>query len=235
MSRDESPELAAAAAAAMDSRTVAAVDLGSNSFHMLVARDEGGQLQVIDRLRESVRLAAGLDERGRLSQPVQERAIDCLHRFGQRLRGLPPQRIRVVGTNTLRKLREGERFVREAEAALGHQIEVISGVEEARLVYSGVTRSMGPEYPRRLVVDIGGGSTELIVGRLGEPRLMESVSLGCVLHTQRFFPTASSPARACAARAWRRRWSMEFLERRYRQAAGTLPSARAVRCAGLGA
>ncbi len=197
---------------------VAAVDLGSNSFHMMVARESGGQLQVIDRLRDAVRLGAGLDARNRLMPEAQVRALDCLSRFGQRLHGIPPQRVRVVGTNTLRRMQEGAGFIAAAERALGHEIEIISGVEEARLVYNGVTHGMGAAQPRRLVVDIGGGSTELIVGRLGEPKLMESTALGCVTHTQRFFADGEvTRARMREARL-AARVELEFVERRYRAA-----------------
>lgn len=198
--------------------TVAAVDLGSNSFHMLVAREEGGQLQIIDRLREAVRLAAGLDEDRHLSDEAQQRALACLTRFGQRLRGLSGARVRVVGTNTLRRVRDGERFIEAAERALGQNIETISGVEEARLVYSGVTHGMGRTDPRRLVVDIGGGSTELIIGQRDEPKLMESVALGCVTHTQKYFADGEiTRARFRQARL-AARVELEFLERTYREA-----------------
>jgi exopolyphosphatase/guanosine-5'-triphosphate,3'-diphosphate pyrophosphatase len=195
---------------------VAAVDLGSNSFHLLVARDNGGQLQIVDRLRDAVRLAAGLTADKRLQPAVQERALECLSRFGQRLRGLPPQRVRVVGTNTLRKLIDSG-FVLEAEKAIGHAIEIISGVEEARLVYSGVTHGL-PNNEQRLVIDIGGGSTELIIGKGGEPKLMESVSLGCVTHTQRFFADGHIDKARFAAARLAARVELEFLERRYRYA-----------------
>lgn len=200
------------------SSVVAAVDLGSNSFHMLVARAHGAELQVIDRLREPVRLAAGLDPDRRLTVDAQSRALACLQRFGQRLRNLPPERVRAVGTNTMRKLKRGADFHAAAEVALGHRIEVIAGVEEARLVYGGVTHGMGLAHPRRLVVDIGGGSTELIIGRGPDPRLMESVSLGCVVHQQRFFEDGLitrarfKQARLAAGLA------MEFLQHRYRKA-----------------
>jgi exopolyphosphatase/guanosine-5'-triphosphate,3'-diphosphate pyrophosphatase len=195
---------------------VAAVDLGSNSFHMLVARDNSGQLQVLDRLREPVRLAAGLDERRRLRPEAQARALSCLERFGQRLRGIPPERVRVVGTNTLRRLQDGASFIAAAERAIGHQLEVISGVEEARLVYHGVTHGLGKARPRRLIVDIGGGSTELIIGRGNEPKLMESVSLGCVVHTQRFFSDGVITASRMREARIAARVELEFLERRYR-------------------
>lgn len=194
------------------------MDLGSNSFHMMVARAQGSDLQVIDRLREPVRLAAGLDDERRLSPEAQARALACLERFGQRLRNLPPQRVRAVGTNTLRKLKRGADFHAAAETALGHPIEIISGVEEARLVYGGVTRGMGTTRPRRLVVDIGGGSTELIIGRHTEPRLMESVGLGCVVHQAHFFGDGQiTRARFREARL-AARVELEFLEHRYRKA-----------------
>jgi exopolyphosphatase/guanosine-5'-triphosphate,3'-diphosphate pyrophosphatase len=200
------------------SQEFAAVDLGSNSFHMLVARVEDGAVQVIDRLREPVRLAAGLDADKRLQPEAAARALACLQRFGQRLSGIPSHQVRAVGTNTMRKVRRSGDFHAAAEAALGHGIEVISGLEEARLVYGGVTHGMGDQLPRRLVVDIGGGSTELIIGRLTKPRVMESVSLGCVVHTQRFFDDGEiTPARFKRARL-AARVELEFLERRYRKA-----------------
>lgn len=196
---------------------IAAVDLGSNSFHLLVARARGANLQVVDRLREPVRLAAGFDLERRLRPEVQVRALECLKRFGQRLRNLPPQRVRAVGTNSMRRLKRGSDFHTLAEAALGHSIEVISGVEEARLVYGGVTHGMGLAR-RRLVVDIGGGSTEMIIGRGAEPRLMESVGLGCVVHQARFFEDgAITRARFRKARL-AARVGLEFLEHRYRKA-----------------
>ena len=143
---------------------IAAVDLGSNSFHMVVARYSHGQLIIVDRLREMVRLAAGLDEQGRLERGAVERAIDCLERFGQRLRDMKAESVRVVGTNTLRRARRKGAFLDRARAALGFPIEIISGIEEARLVYLGVAHTTPSEPGRRLVTDIGGGSTELIIG-----------------------------------------------------------------------
>ena len=194
---------------------IAAVDLGSNSFHMMVSRSDGTDIQVIDRLREPVRLAAGLDAEKRLQPDAALRALACLQRFGQRLRGIPPERVRAVGTNTMRKLRRSADFHAAAEAALGHRIEIISGLEEARLVYGGVTHGMGRDRPRRLVVDIGGGSTEVIVGRAARPQLMESVALGCVVHTQRFFEDGEiTRARFRKARL-AARIELEYLEREF--------------------
>src|SRR5882672_2731623 len=156
----------------MSDKDVAAVDLGSNSFHMMVARADGDDLQVIDRLRESIRLAAGLDAQKNLDPEARSRALDCLHRFGERLRDIPAQRVRVVGTSTMRRMKNAADFIAAAEMALGHSIEVIAGVEEARLVYQGVTHGLSSGKSRRLVVDIGGGSSELIIGEGDEPKLM---------------------------------------------------------------
>lgn len=166
---------------------LAAVDLGSNSFHMIVAKPMDGHLHVMDRMREMVRLAAGLDEQNRLGEEARERALECLRRFGQRLREMPRGTVRAVGTNTLRKARDAENFLEEAEDALGHPIEVISGLEEARLIYLGVAHGLPETEGARLVIDIGGGSTELIIGRDFEPLEMESLYMGCISATRRHF------------------------------------------------
>ena len=167
---------------------LAAVDLGSNSFHMVVARHSHGQITIVDRLREMVRLAAGLDEHGRLSKEATDRALATLARFGQRLRDMRAESVRVVGTNTLRKARRKAGFLERAREALGHPIEIISGIEEARLIYAGVTQTMPLEPGRRLVVDIGGGSTECIIGEGREPRILESLYMGCVGLSSEHFP-----------------------------------------------
>jgi len=170
------------------SRVVAAVDLGSNSFHMVVSRLENGALRIIDQLREPVRLAEGLDERNELSLDVRLRAVDALHRFGQRLRELDSSNVRAVGTNTFRAADNTVGFLVEAEQALGHPIDIISGIEEARLIYLGVAHSLSNDSARRLVVDIGGGSTELIIGQQLEALHMNSFYMGCVNLSQRYFP-----------------------------------------------
>lgn len=166
---------------------IAAIDLGSNSFHMIVARDENGSLQVIDRLRESVRLGAGLDENNNLNQESQRVALDCLQRFGERLKNIDPHKLRIVGTNTLRNATNSAEFLQQAEDLLGQSVEIISGMEEARLIYLGVTHSLAIADQRRLVMDIGGGSTEFIIGEGFRPQKMESLPMGCVSFTQRFF------------------------------------------------
>ncbi len=159
---------------------LAAVDLGSNSFHMVVARHSHGQLVILDRLREMVRLAAGLGETDRLDSDSAERALRCLERFGQRLRAMHADSVRVVGTNVLRRARRKRWFLERARAALGHPIEIISGLEEARLIYSGVAHTSPMSPDKRLVIDIGGGSTELVIGEGFNPILLESLSVGCV-------------------------------------------------------
>ena len=171
-----------------DGDMLAALDLGSNSFHMVVAQRVLGQLRVVDRLRETVRMAEGLDGFGGLAPDVRDRALDCLSRFGQRIAEIPPRHVRAVATNTVRALRAPERFLAPAEAALGHAIEVISGREEARLVYLGVAHAQPPpEGQLRLVIDIGGGSTECIIGRGFQPLERESLQAGCIASTRRFF------------------------------------------------
>ena len=171
-----------------DGDLLAAIDLGSNSFHMVVARYVLGQLRTVDRLREMVRLAEGLDARRGLTPEVRQRALACLSRFGQRLRDIPPQRVRAIATNTVRQLANPEAFLMPAETALGHAIEVVSGREEARLVYLGVAHAQPPRPEQlRLVIDIGGGSTECIIGSGFEPLERESLQAGCVASTRRFF------------------------------------------------
>ena len=159
---------------------IAAVDLGSNSFHMVVARNQHGEPSIVDRLREMVRLASGLDESGSLDDASQERALACLRRFGQRLRDMQAHQVRVVGTNTLRKASNADAFLAKAEEALGHPVEVISGIEEARLIYLGVSHHTDSSSGANLVIDIGGGSTELIIGEGYEPQHLESLYVGCV-------------------------------------------------------
>ena len=166
---------------------LAAVDLGSNSFHIVVARYSHGQLVIIDRLREMVRLAAGVAENGRIDKDVAARALACLQRFGQRLRDMHAASVRVVGTNALRLAHKKQAFLERAREALGHPIEIIGGMEEARLIYSGVAHTMPIEPGKRLVVDVGGGSTELIIGEGLNPLELESLQMGCVSLSERFF------------------------------------------------
>jgi exopolyphosphatase/guanosine-5'-triphosphate,3'-diphosphate pyrophosphatase len=170
-----------------DGELLAAIDLGSNSYHMVVARYVLGQLRIVDRLRETVRMAAGLDDQGGLDPEVLGRALACLARFGERVRTLSEHRVRVIATNTVRALRNPQSFLVPAETALGHGIDVVSGREEARLIYLGVAQGLPPKSKQRLVIDIGGGSTEFIIGQGFEPLERESLQMGCVATTRRFF------------------------------------------------
>ena len=212
---------------------LAAVDLGSNSFHLVVARHSHGQLVIIDRLREMVCLGAGVDEEGRLDREVAARALACLERFGQRLRDMRARDVRVVGTNALRRAHRKQAFLERARTALGHPIQIVSGREEARLIYSGVAHTMPRMDGRRLVVDIGGGSTELIIGTGLEPLELESTQMGCVGTTHRFF----ADGRISAKRLGRARVAAcqeleplqaAFLQRGWDQAVGSSGTVRAI-------
>ena len=175
---------------------IAAIDLGSNSFHMIVARVQNGHLQIIDKLREMVRLGEGLTPEKDLDPVVADRALACLERFGQRLGALPSANVRAVGTNTMRQIKSANTFQTRAQQALGHSIEVIAGREEARLVYLGVAHGLaaGDEY--RLVVDIGGGSTEVIIGQGFTAHQRESLHMGCVSMSRGFFQDGVISAKA---------------------------------------
>lgn len=168
-------------------RQLAAIDLGSNSFHMVVARLQNNQPQTIDAIKEMVRLAAGLDDYNILSVKKRDEALQCLSRFGQRIKDLPPENVSAVGTNTLRKARNSASFLVAAEKALGFPINIVAGREEARLVYQGVAHSLAQTEDSRLVIDIGGGSTEFIIGKAYNPILMESIGMGCVNFTHKWF------------------------------------------------
>ena len=168
------------------------VDLGSNSFRMFVARtcvDRGGarRIDVIDEAKEAVRLAAGLTADSRLDGAAQARGLASLARFRDRLRAHGPQAVRAVATNTLRVAVNAHEFLGRAQVALGHPIEVISGQDEAALIYRGASQALGGADERRLVIDIGGGSTELIVGRGALAGPLDSIALGCVALTRRHF------------------------------------------------
>ena len=167
---------------------LAAIDLGSNSFHMVVARIENGHIHILDNLKEMVRLGAGLDAKKQLTRDARRRALACLERFGDRVRDLPAGSVVAVGTNTLRQARKSRQFLEDGAQALGHPIFVIGGREEARLVYLGVSHSLVAEDGRRFVMDIGGGSTELIIGENFEPLHLRSLEMGCVSMSLACFP-----------------------------------------------
>jgi len=212
---------------------LAAVDLGSNSFHMVVARYTHGQLVVIDRLREMVRLGAGMGDDGRLDKDAASRALACLERFGQRLRDMHARDVRVVGTNALRVARRKQAFLERARDALGHPIEIISGMEEARLIYSGIAHTMPAENGRRLVVDIGGGSTEIIIGEGFESQELASLNVGCVSLSQRYFDDGKISVKRLQRARLATQVELEpvqaaFLRRGWEQALGSSGTVRAI-------
>ncbi len=169
-------------------RQVAAIDLGSNSFHMVVARVQRGEIRVLERRSEKIQLGAGLDSEQRLTEAVQKRALDCLKRYAQRIEGFVPGSVRIVGTNTLRVASNSEQFITRAQKILGHPIDIVAGREEARLIYLGVSHTLADDKGKRLVIDIGGGSTEFIIGERFEPLVMESLHMGCVSYALKYFP-----------------------------------------------
>ncbi len=166
---------------------LAAIDLGSNSFRIEVARLDQGRYQRIDYIKETVRLGGGLDEQGRLSEDAIVRGLACLERFAERLRGFEPWQVRAVATQTLREACNRDDFLQRAQAVLRHPVEVISGREEARLIYAGVAHLQPSDTPR-LVIDIGGRSTEIILGRGRTPSAAESFKVGSVGLSMRYFP-----------------------------------------------
>lgn len=166
---------------------IATVDLGSNSFRLQICLNENGQLQVVDSIKEMVRLAAGLDNKKNLSRDAQARALATLARFAERLRGFKSTQVRVVATNTFRVAIGIHSFIEKAEKTLGFPIEIIAGREEARLIYTGVAHTLPFHNQKALVVDIGGGSTEFIIGSGLQPQITESLHLGCVSYSMRFF------------------------------------------------
>jgi exopolyphosphatase/guanosine-5'-triphosphate,3'-diphosphate pyrophosphatase len=217
----------------MAESTLAAVDLGSNSFRLQVARVVDDQVYPLDSLREPVRVAAGVGPDKRLDEASQQRALDCLKRFGERLRGLRAESVRAVGTNTLRVAKNAKEFLVKAEAALGFPIEVVAGREEARLIYLGVTHSLPLTGDKRMVVDIGGGSTEFIIGSGYRPQKLESLYMGCVSYSMRFFPggklsKGNLKQAELAARIELQTIARDFSAGHWKEAVGSSGTARAL-------
>ena len=213
--------------------TLGAVDLGSNSFHLAIGRVVDDQVYPLDSLKETVRLATGLTADKHLDAAAQERALGALKRFSERLAGMPPQAVRVVGTNALRVAKNAGPFLRRAEETLGFPIEVIPGREEARLIYVGVVHSLPLSNHNRLVVDIGGGSTEFIIGNKLKPKAMESLYMGCVSYTARFFPEGRIDKRSMKQAELVAREQVQTIATRYqklgwREAVGSSGTARSI-------
>jgi exopolyphosphatase / guanosine-5'-triphosphate,3'-diphosphate pyrophosphatase len=217
----------------MEYELIAAVDLGSNSFRLQVGRVVGDQVYPLDNLKDTVRLAAGLQPDKTLDNASQIRALAALRQFGERLRGFHPHAVRAVATNALRVAKNAAVFLREAEQALGFPIEVIAGREEARLIYLGVSHSLPAVRHKRLVVDIGGGSTEFIIGRRVDPLLMESLYMGCVGYSVKYFPNGVVDKKAfreaeVAAGRELENISHEYLAFGWKEAIGSSGSAREI-------
>lgn len=165
---------------------LAALDLGSNSFHLAIARVDKDEVRKVLSLSEKVQLGAGIDDNNVLSEEAMERGLACLQRFSQYLDAVAPDKLRVVATNALRKAVNRQEFIQRANGILPVPIELIAGREEARLIYLGVSHT-NEGSDKRLVVDIGGGSTEFIIGKGFDPIEIESLQMGCVSYTKRFF------------------------------------------------
>jgi len=213
---DSEPAAPSGELVAPDGRTLAAVDLGSNSFHMVLGRALEGQPVITDRMKEMVQLGAGLDAERRLGEGAQQRALACLARFGQHIRGLPADNVRAVGTNTLRVARNVDGFLARAAHALGHPIEVISGIEEARLIFAGVLRERPQKDERLLVVDIGGGSTELVIGERA-PLELESLYMGSITMMQRHFEDGKISAKRFRRAEVTASQELETIQERFRR------------------
>jgi len=210
----------------------AAVDLGSNSFHLMVARYIGGRVDIIDKVKERVALAEGLGADLRIDEKAQQRGLDCLALFAERLQAVPDARVRVVGTSTLRRAKNASEFIERAVRVLGHPIEVIPGVEEARLVFVGAA-SVLPSRGRRLLIDIGGGSTEVVLGEGRQAEHTDSLHMGCVNFTEGFFPDGKiSPDRfraaSFAARLELEPLNREIADQEWQEAVGTSGTIEAI-------
>ena len=210
----------------------AAIDIGSNSFRLEIGQLPQGLYRRLDYLKETVRLGAGLDADGLLSEEAMQRGLDCLARFAQRVRGFAPARVRAVATQTLREARNRDAFLQRGQAVLGLPIEVVSGREEARLIFAGVARLQPSDVPR-LVVDIGGRSTEMILGTGRVPRRAESFQVGCVSLSMKYFgdgrySAAAFRAAQIAAGAELEEALAPFAPAHWREALGSSGTAGAV-------
>lgn len=212
---------------------IAAIDLGSNSFRLQVGKIVNDQIYPLDGLKEPVRLAAGLTADRTLDDAALERALAALSRFNERLRGFPPGSVRAVATNTLRVAKNARSFLNQAERVLGVPIEVISGREEARLIYVGVAHTLPDPHRQQLVVDIGGGSTEFIIGKSFEPLLLESLYMGCVSYSLNYFPDGLIDKNTLRDAEFAARRELQAIARAYRDtgwevAVGSSGSAKAL-------
>lgn len=218
---------------------LAAIDVGSNSIHLVIARAINGELRTVDKLSEKIRLGAGIGSDRCLTAKSQQRALDCLSRYQQRISHLPSCDVRIVGTNALRIARNSAQFCEQAQTVLNHPLEIISGREEARLIYLGVAHTLADDEEKRLVVDIGGGSSEFILGEKFEPYALESLHMGCLSYQQRFFPDGLISAEGFEKAERSARLELLNIDSRYKQigwkhAIGSSGTVKAVEQVGLG-
>ena len=171
---------------ANDNELLAAIDLGSNSFHLIIAEEEHGEIRVLDKRSEKVQLAAGLNKQHKLSKSAINRGLDCLKRFAQHIEHIPKDRIKTVGTSALRQAKNSQAFTQQAENILNCTVDIIPGHEEARLIYLGVSHSLVGEQGPCLAIDIGGGSTEIVVGESFSPKSLNSLPMGCIGYQHHF-------------------------------------------------
>jgi exopolyphosphatase/guanosine-5'-triphosphate,3'-diphosphate pyrophosphatase len=202
--------------AVRDNSKVAALDIGSNSFHLVVARIVAGSVQILHRVKQKVRLADGLGKDGVLSDDAMQRGLDTLKVIAESLQGFEPQNVRVVATHTLRKASNAKAFLKAAKKVFPFPIEIISGTEEARLIYQGVAHTNHQEG-QRLIVDIGGGSTEFIIGEGFDTKAVRSLQMGCVSYTNRFFKSAELKPKAFAKAITSAQQELEMIDKKYKQ------------------
>ncbi|WP_340680208.1 exopolyphosphatase [Paraglaciecola sp.] len=199
-----------------ESLKVAALDIGSNSFHLVVARIVAGSVQILHRVKQKVRLADGLSAEGELSAEAQQRGLDTLATIAESLQDFAPESVRVVATHTLRKASNAKLFLQEAKKVFPFPIEIISGAEEARLIYQGVAHT-NHQLGQRLVVDIGGGSTEFIIGEGFETKILRSLQMGCVSYTNRFFKQGELKAKAFSKAITAAQQELEMIDKKFNQ------------------
>jgi exopolyphosphatase/guanosine-5'-triphosphate,3'-diphosphate pyrophosphatase len=199
-----------------DSSKVAALDMGSNSFHLVVARIVAGSVQIVHRVKQKVRLADGLGKDGILSQEAIQKGLDTLEVIAESLQGFEPEYVRVVATHTLRRASNAKEFLKAAKKVFPFPIEVISGAEEARLIYQGVAHT-NHQHGQRLVVDIGGGSTEFIIGEDFDTKILRSLQMGCVSYTNRFFSQGELKLKAFDKAITCARQELEMIDKQYKQ------------------
>ncbi|PSU47574.1 exopolyphosphatase [Photobacterium frigidiphilum] len=197
-------------------REIAAIDMGSNSFHMVVARVVGQSLQIISRHKQRVHLASGLDSQQNLDQAAIQRGLNCLTMFAERLQGFEPENVRIAATYTLRQAQNAHVFLKRAESIMPYPIEIIPGTEEARLIYLGVAHTQ-PDTGRKLIVDIGGGSTELVIGEEFDTHVLYSKHMGCVSYNKNHFQNAKLNSKNFAEAQLAAQQKMESITSKYRK------------------